>query len=183
VDGAAFRVGSWTEASTGTGHDLVPSSMGCTSTQMAKSPSYPRQSLALPQDLFLPQEAGSPLAKGALSQGPSTPAASVPSVAQAPCSAIQVYSRRWKEKLESIMAETESSPVQDFIPELTKPVGGLVPRPIPKRRAKQLSANFVPRCSTRHAKNRAGASSAVTRCTQQNLMLKLGLVAEPETLG
>jgi hypothetical protein len=82
VDGAAFRVGSWTEASTGTCHSLVPSSMGCTSTQMAKSPSYPWQSSALPQ------EAGSPLAKGALSQGPSTPAAFVPPVAQVPCSAI-----------------------------------------------------------------------------------------------
>jgi hypothetical protein len=79
--------------------------------------------------------------------------------------------------------QKQSSPVQDFIAELTKHVGGLVPRPIPKRRAKQLPADFVPRRSTRLAKNRAGASSAVARCTQQNLMLKLGLVAEPEMLG
>jgi hypothetical protein len=94
---------------------------------------------------------------------------------------IQVYSCQQKKRPENNV--TESSPVQDFIAELIKHVGGLVPRPIPKQREKQLPTDFVLRCSTRLAMNRAGASAAVTRHIQQNLMLRLGLAAEPEALG
>jgi hypothetical protein len=119
---------------------------------------------ALPQDLVPLQEVGSPPATGALLHGPSAPTIVLPHVAQAPCSTIQVYSHQQKKRSENNAAD--SSPVQDFIAELIKPVGGLVPRLISKRRAKRLLADFVPRCSTRLAKNRAGATSAATRHIQ-----------------
>jgi hypothetical protein len=164
IDGAASLVGSRATTTTKTSPGIVPSSMGWTSVQMAEDSGCSLPISALPQDMVLPHEVGSPPTTGALPQGPSTPTAIVPTVAQAPYNAIQVYSCQRKKRLENNV--TESSPVQDFIAELIKHVGGLVPRPIPKRREKQLPTDFVLRCSTRLAMNRAGASAAVTRHIQ-----------------
>jgi hypothetical protein len=164
IDGAASSVGSRAAATKETGPGPVPSSMGCTSNQMGEDSGCTMPFSALPQDLVPLQEVGSPPATGALLHGPSAPTIVFPHVAQAPCSTIQVYSHRQKKRSENNAAD--NSPVQDFIAELIKPVGGLVPRLISKRRAKRLLADFVPRCSTRLAKNRAGATSAATRHIQ-----------------
>jgi hypothetical protein len=77
-----------------------------------------------------------------------------------------------------------SSPVWVFVAGLTKQVEHLLPYPaIPKRRFKQLPEDFVPRRSSRLAKKGAGTSSASVRQVQENLIRKLGLVADREVLG
>jgi hypothetical protein len=72
--------------------------------------------------------------------------------------------------------------VWSLVAEHVKHAGGLLSHPIPKRRVKQLSADFVPQCSNRLAK-RTGDPSAVVQQTQHNLMRKLGLVSGHEVMG
>jgi hypothetical protein len=77
-------MGSWATTTTETSPGIVPSSMGWTPVQMAEDSGCSLPISALPQDMVLPHEVGSPPATGALPQGPSTPTAIVPTVAQAP---------------------------------------------------------------------------------------------------
>jgi hypothetical protein len=98
-----------------------------------------------------------------------------------PCGMVQVYSRQRRHMLQN-KAEC-SSLVRSFVAELTKLVGSLLSRPIQKRWVKQLSADFMPRRSTRLAKNRTRAPSIAVKQTQQNLMVKLGLKSEQVALG
>jgi hypothetical protein len=98
-----------------------------------------------------------------------------------PCGMVQVYSRQRRHRLQN-KAEC-SSLVRSFVAELTKPVGSLLSRPIQKRRVKQRPADFVPRRSTRLAKNRTRAPYTAVKQTRQNLMVKLGLKSEQVALG
>lgn len=60
----------------------------------------------------------------------------------------------------------------------------LLPQPdVPKRRAKQLPPDFVPRRSGRLAKKGTGAPSAAVKQVQTELARRLGLVEDREVVG
>jgi len=76
-----------------------------------------------------------------------------------------------------------STPAKSFIAGITKGVDGLLQRPmVHKRRVKQLPPDFVLRRSSR-LKNKRGTPASTISQTWVNLMHRLDLVEEHETIG